>query len=489
MKKIYVIIALMVAVSCHGDLEPELYDTINPTIFYKSEADATAGVTGIYNRFKANTWGNGTFFSSSHVGFYFWPEVSTDIMTCQWGWMTANLVPGNWSSTLLIRDAWGYLADYNDISKATLLAHRIEPIDFNAELKNRYLAELKAAKGIIGLLINSLWGPVPVAPLEILLNPVEENILPRLSEEDMNEFIRSNLSEAADVLPASYSDADWGRFNKGTALTFLMKHYLNTHQWANAETAGREILTLGYALQPDYPSVFANDNQRNSEIIYATPGNETWGNLYFTSTVPWIATTENPNISKWGGIRMEWGFYDTFEANDLRRNVIWDEFTGSDGITYNRENPGNHLNTGVAPMKYGEDPTQSGRTSSTDFVILRYSDVLLMLAEAITFNNGIVTQEAVDLINQVRNRAGLSDRNLSDYPDLDTFVTEILLERGHELFCEGWRRMDLNRHGKFVEYVKAARPNSQIQPHMTLFALSQDFIDEGKGIIIQNPGY
>jgi hypothetical protein len=72
---------------------------------------------------------------------------------------------------------------------------------------------------------------------------------------------------------------------------------------------------------------------------------------------------------------------------------------------------------------------------------------------------------------------------------METFNDEILLERGHELFLEGWRRQDLIRHGKYVEYVIAQQPLSSIQPYKILFPLPQSAIDEGKGHIQQNPGY
>lgn len=485
MKKILYIYCLLAFLSsCHSELEPELYDTINPTTFFKSEADAKAAVTGLYNLFRANDW-NG-WFSSSHTGYAAWPETATDIMRSQWSFNQTEY--GTWTPTDWL--VTPYFWQYKDISKATLLISRIEPIEFSQEeLKNRYIAEIKCARGIMAFLINDLYGTVPIAPLEVLESPQEEVILPRLTENEMNQFIETDLSEAAQVLPVSYGDADWGRFNKGTALMFLMKHYMNTHQWGKAENTGREILSLGYSLESEYSAVFSFNNQKNNEIIYAVPGNDKWGNMYMTSVLPWNSTTTNPNIMKWGGHRLTWDFYDTFEDGDLRKNVLWDEYTGTDNIVYNRQNPGGQLSKGVVPMKYDEDPNQSGYTSSTDWIVLRYSDALLMLAEAIGNNKGSATQEAVDLINQVRNRSGLEDRTLTDYPDLETFNVEILLERGHELFLEGWRRQDLLRHGKFLEYVRKAQPASQIQDYMTLFPFPQGIIDEGKGIVLQNPGY
>ena len=84
--------------------------------------------------------------------------------------------------------------------------------------------------------------------------------------------------------------------------------------------------------------------------------------------------------------------------------------------------------------------------------IYRYADVLTLLAEAIVRNGNKLTQEAVNLLNDVRTRS-LPGKGyqLSDFPDVETFLDKLLEERGHEFYMEGVRRQDLIRHGKFIE--------------------------------------
>ena len=53
----------------------------------------------------------------------------------------------------------------------------------------------------------------------------------------------------------------------------------------------------------------------------------------------------------------------------------------------------------------------------------------------------------------------------------------------------GCRRSDLIRHGKYVEYCKTRKGSVTVDEHMELFPLPQDVINEGKGVIVQNPGY
>ena len=85
-----------------------------------------------------------------------------------------------------------------------------------------------------------------------------------------------------------------------------------------------------------------------------------------------------------------------------------------------------------------------------NFPILRYSDVLLMYAEASLEFKGIPTQEAYDCVKQVRDRAGVSTRSFTDY-NTESFRQLVRNERGRELCFEATRKYDLIRWGIFVE--------------------------------------
>ena len=135
-------------------------------------------------------------------------------------------------------------------------------------------------------------------------------------------------------------------------------------------------------------------------------------------------------------------------------------------------------------MKYSEDPDQVGANQGNDVMLLRYADVLLSKAEAMNQLNG-PTAECVELVNQIRRRAGVSEINAADFTkeSLNDFLLD---ERGRELYCEGVRRDDLIRHGKFVSAV--AEQNKFPESHMALYPVPQSVIDENPNIT-QNPGY
>ena len=77
---------------------------------------------------------------------------------------------------------------------------------------------------------------------------------------------------------------------------------------------------------------------------------------------------------------------------------------------------------------------------------------------------------------------------MGDIKGVDDFLDKMLQERGHEFWWEGNRRADLIRHGKFIQHA-IARGSTTTKPEFVLFPLPQAVINEGKGIIIQNPGY
>ena len=97
--------------------------------------------------------------------------------------------------------------------------------------------------------------------------------------------------------------------------------------------------------------------------------------------------------------------------------------------------------------------------SGINFPILRYSDVLLMYAEASLEYKGEVSQDIYDCVKAIRDRAGIKTRDLADY-DVASFREFLRNERGRELCFESIRKYDLIRWGIFVEamnnYVKDA---------------------------------
>jgi hypothetical protein len=125
----------------------------------------------------------------------------------------------------------------------------------------------------------------------------------------------------------------------------------------------------------------------------------------------------------------------------------------------------------------------SNAYQGNDFVIARYADVMLMLAEAINENNNGPTQEAIDLVNEVRLRANILGLSSSDTASKSAFNDAILRERGWELYFEGVRLLDLRRHGKWPSAVQGIAGKT---PGPSIYPIPQFALDDGA---TQNDGY
>jgi hypothetical protein len=146
-----------------------------------------------------------------------------------------------------------------------------------------------------------------------------------------------------------------------------------------------------------------------------------------------------PTHDGWSEYKTEDSFYESFEEGDLRRdwlmcteaydaagNVVWTYKKGNDA-TY--------------PFcRKFVDPKFSGDKTSTKPYLMRFSDIALVYAEAAG-----PTDKAYELVNYIRNRAGLG--NLPPGLSVDQFRNQVIMERIYELAFEGNITYDMRRTG------------------------------------------
>ena len=489
MKKLKIVmlgLLMTLPFGCNPELESVNYDEINPAIFPASEADVEALVVAAYYPLRGSWW-NG-IHTTSERGIMFVNDATTEILQGNFGVQQlatlCSYVPTSEGVTRFYDDF------YNRISSNTLSIDRLENSTVNEGIKQRGIAELKCARAFLSYELFDMFGPIVVAPLEVLQNPLTETPLARLSHDEMVSFIEQDLLDAAQDLP-SPADAAYGRFSQGFARMLLIRLYLHEKRWADVETQANAIMAMNYyELTDDYVDMFSTETQDgNKEVMFAIPADYAG-----TSENQWqmmVLPSNYPGRGGWATIQSSWKFYDSFEPNDVRKTNLIAEYTGTDGVTYNRDNPSNVMQMGPLPLKIAEDADRTTALTTVDIILYRYADVILSKAEAIANKNNTPNQEAIDLVNQIRERAGLDPILLANYSDIDSFNDMILLERSHEYWCEnGQYRSDLIRHGKFVEHSKDLNGSaSQAADYKELYPFSLDRISEGKGAFIQNPGY
>lgn len=488
-KRIVLILTLTITIgSC--ELEPQIFGSLSPENFPQSDEDVEAAVTDIYQDLAAS-WAP-QFLDNSQ---WMMNILCTDELRTAWGggWQTVDRL--SWTpNTGSVRS--NFTRYVRSITKATLLIGNLENATLNnEELQNRFISESRALRAFYAFNLLDLYGPVPIiTDYEEALAISSDTQPERPTGQWMVDFITSELNAVIPNLPASYSDDNFGRVTQGAALTMLLKLQLHQKNWQGVLDTSEKIMALGYSLLQSYTLVFDHNMEGNvnNETIFVVPRLAQPGGLsysWFAAVLPQTPKYKSPtgiNYSIWGGLKTPWSFYDKFEEGvDLRLERLIRYYEDVDGNMVDFRQVQNNKAIGAAPKKYSDDPSHTGHSQGNDVIIYRLPDVMLARAEAINELSG-PTAEAIDLINQIRIRAGVAEVALGDF-NQSTLQSFILDERGRELWCEGHRRQDLIRHGKFIS-TAADEGFNPSGDHLVLYPIPQSARDENPNIG-QNPGY
>lgn len=469
---------------CEKILEPKVYSQIDAARFPQTEADVVSAFIPFYVQFNPN-YGNtdpsrGVFDFSLTAGFlgYGWATSSQtdeafDLTYFPYGQFTLGPASISNASGQAFYDRVSYVA------KLTSLIGKIE----QSGLTNKapLLAEARGLRGWFMFILYDLYGPVSVNLDPATVNSTE--VRPRLTQPAYVAAMEADLQAAIASLPDKYNNtANWGRLSKGLARMVLLKLYMHDKQWAKAQPVGQALMSMGYQLNPSYKDVFVTS--QNSELIFAVPGNESTNNIWYACILPFDAVnvlgSDVTRGDKYKLTEMPWAFYDKYQPGDARLQTIASSYVNATGQTVTRASG----LTGAIPVKYTKyTPNGFG----FEYVIYRYADVLLSMAEITNELSG-PTAQARGYLTQVTDRAGTtaSVPALASQAAMRSFLLD---ERGRELYYEfGIRRQDLIRNGTFIANARA-RGITIAQDHQVLFPIPSDVIIQSGGVIAQNPGY
>jgi hypothetical protein len=358
----------------------------------------------------------------------------------------------------------------------------------------RFLRALSYWHGI------DLFGNIP---LVTEADPLGSTPPQQATRAEIYAFIVSELSAIQSSLPAK-SAATYGRATGPAANMLLAKLYLNanvysgTPNYTGALAAAQAVIASGYTLDPVYQNMFLADNNTSPEIIFAVTQDglktQTWGGMTFlvhASCGGSMSATASGIDGCWWGLRLKQQAYNRFSAGDTRAASFY-----TSGQSVAVTDIGNY-NTGIPTTKY-KNVTKTGQPGShpthvdTDFPMFRLADAYLIYAEAHLRGGGGSLTQALDYVNQLRQRAygNASGNIISSQLTLD-FVLE---ERGRELLWEGHRRTDLVRYGRFTggTYIWAWKGGTvnggSTASHLDLYPLPANELVANPNLT-QNPGY
>ena len=320
--------------------------------------------------------------------------------------------------------------------------------------------------------------------------------------------VEKDFAEAMTLLPTRNAGGEWakGRATSGAAAGYYARALMMRHKYSEALTVLKAIINGQYGtykLMANYGdnfregAAYENNDESLFEIQYLDYGSQ-------GTDDEWTPVNTSPNATQGHAIESNYGpgdfggwadlsaspwLYQLFKAEKTTSGALdprlywtigtyepeWDGFeygnvcytvpmTADAPVVTNNNYGGLPIakNTNLRTGLY--DKVVTGLHCGINLRMMRYSDVLLRAAECENEISG-PTQQAIDWINQVRNRAGLASLNLADFAgNADKLFEQIAnVERPKEFGCEFGRGFDLLRWGFFYSADRLA----QIKEHGT----------------------
>lgn len=305
--------------------------------------------------------------------------------------------------------------------------------------------------------------------------------------------VEADFSNAMTLLPSRDAGNEWskGRATCGSAAGYYARVLMQRHKYDDALTVLKDIITKkygSYKLMENYGdnfregSAYENNDESLFEVQFLDYGTQ-------GTDDEWTPVNTSPNATQGHAIESNFGpgdcggwadlsaspwLYNLFKAERTTSGSLdprlywtigtyepeWDGFEYGN-VAYTQPMTADAFivtNNGYGGLPIAKwtnlrtglyDKVVTGLKCGINLRMMRYSDVLLRAAECENEVNG-PTQQAIDWINEVRNRAGLADLNLADFNSKDKLFEQIAnVERPKEFGCEFGRGWDLIRWGFF----------------------------------------
>ncbi len=467
MKIRYIITGLVVLLftACSDKfLQLDSHESLTTSNYFSSEADLKAAVNGIYTNVR-QWFGPNTNVSTSPailIGdmhsdngrYYFNPNYRAAVTVEN----IADFVPDNqrFSSYWTNFYVW--------ISRSNQILGSIDAVDFDQTSKNNLKGQALFFRAYSYWWIIRLYGKGVLHTDPV--NTLDQTSLPLSDEAALKAQVIADAKEAATLLLDKATQQS-GRVTSGSAYMLLADVYMWYKEWALAETALKNI--KGYSLVANYADIFLPSNRNNTESIFEiqySSSAASYASTFVYNHFPYPSTASQ--IAEWTGVSNPTSLTEgemlcvptpdliaLYETGDKRMNATVKNVQDANGAKM--------------PMcsKYLHTHA-TFRQCDDDFMVYRYAGALLYLAEAL--NEQGKPAEAVDYLNQVRNRAGLANTTATTQAEVRTAIEK---ERRVELAFEGSRWWDLVRTGKVQQVISAYGAKVKAAPQTYYFTTGQ----------------
>lgn len=508
MKKIlYSILAvsLLTFSSCEKELMQDPISSGSVPTFYRTAEDFNQALNSAYSSLRGYPDRELTLSETRSDNIY---GVSDQGLR---PWEPINNFSSGIATSEYVSDAWS--ANYVGIFRVNVL---LDQLTQNGSVltdaqRTRIEGEARFLRAFYYFNLVRYFGPVPL--IETALDPQSASKVARTPVEQVYAFIIGDLQAAADKLPASYTGADVGRATKWAAKGMLVRTYLTrsgatysidgpgrgTNDYAAALALCNEIIASNqFQFLANYADIFSYTNESNREVIFDVqyvsggtglgagyPSILVSGN-YFNSVV-----ANTSGFSTGDELRAASNnLVASFPTGDLRRTqALQVGFTvPASGSTPATTDP-------RAAYKKYLDVAKRG-TSRTDwsinFIVLRYTDILMMKAECILKGGGGSQADVDAIMTQVRRRGVAAAPAVAG-----TTYAQLLEERRREFVGEGLRWHDLVRSGNALTIMNSwiladdarGRIRKPIVANDLLYPVPQSELSASGYTYPQNPGY
>lgn len=463
---------LALFVSCDESLlDVQNENTLSTGMFWKTEQDAESGVIAVYNMFyRQGTWTRNIYtqmqgMADDGVSLAGWTELNE----------YAKFIFTNYNFSEVNVKIWK--EHYVAVFRANQVLDNIDNIPFADENhKQDLIGQVKFLRSLYYFYLTALWDNVPL----VLHTSSAADKPEQKTADEVFTQIETDLLDAISKLPATRDAKEYGRPTKGSAYGLLAKTYMQHHKYSEAVTA-LEWLIDGegknyYDLEPDYGRNFSNKTKNNKESLYEIQFSLI-NRVGFDQTDNYIdpnaqlgtqiEQNQSPPGVGWNNLEARrWmiDYYKREKTTDGKNDIRLFYSLWYDGAAADFPEKPNQLIYGepwksswgnrVFIKKYSTDALPLYYWNDNNFRLLRYSDMLLLYAEALNEVNAVPTTKAIDCVDRVRNRVNLPKIQNSTFyngtqitTNKNAFREHLKIERGLELVLECVRWIDLKRWG------------------------------------------